>query len=212
MAPDGSLVGVQINPAALLRGGATLTQLPLATPDRIPLGEPLSFQLGEDGNGYAIAVVSEQLRDRQSVLTVIDPATGGRGRPVGRSVQFFGRRINTFAALGRVAADRTRPEIRVRLPRRISARALLARKLPLRVRSDEAAQLTVSLQVAERPAGFAFETRDTPGDFRVHYYAPSARERRNIRAGVGRRLRLRIRIHDLKGNRRSLLRTVRLTR
>ena len=50
MTPDGSLVGVQINPDVLVRelasGTTTMAQLSLAPPERIPLGEPLSFTLG----------------------------------------------------------------------------------------------------------------------------------------------------------------------
>ena len=143
MTPDGSLVGVQINPDVLVRelasGTTTMAQLPLATPERIPLGEPLSFSLGSDGDGYMIAVATELQRDRQSVLTVIDPSTGGRAGVVNRSVQFFGRRITAFTALGQVAPDRTPPRTRFLLPLRVSARALLSQRLlPLRVNTNEA--------------------------------------------------------------------------
>ena len=215
MTPDGSIVGVQLNPDVVLRelarGTTTMAEMPFPSPRELPLGEPLAFQLGEDGRGYAVAVAAERLRDRQSILTVVDPSTGARaGREP--TVQFFGRRITTFAALGAVRADRRLSPFRVRVPRRISARDLLDRKLPVRARLGEAGQLTISLEVAGRPAGFAFETRDTPGDFRVRYYQPSARERRNILAGVGRRLRLRISLNDLKGNRQASIRVVRLVR
>ena len=82
MTPDGSIVGVQINPLVLLRelarGTTTMAQMPVTTPARIPLGEPLSFQLGSDGNGYLVAVATDRQRDRQSVLTRIDPSRARR--------------------------------------------------------------------------------------------------------------------------------------
>jgi hypothetical protein len=216
MTPNGSLVGVQLNPDVLLRevvsGSTTMAQMPLASPRGVPIGEPLAFQLGEDGAGYLVTVLTEALRDRQSVLTVVDPSTGGRFGPVSRQVQFFGRRIDTFAALGPVARDRRPPRIGVRLPRRVSVRALLARKLPLRVTTSEGGQATVSLQVAGRAAGLAFVSRDTPGALRFYYFAPTPRERARLRAGVGRNLRVRVRVSDLKGNSRFVIRMVRLTR
>jgi hypothetical protein len=217
MTPDGSLVGVQINPDVLVRelasGTTTMAELPLATPREIRLGEPLSFSLGSDGNGYVIAVATEMTRDRQSVLTVIDPSTGNRAGIINRSVQFFGRRISAFAALGQVAADRRPPRGRIVLPRRVSARALLARRLlPLRVNANEAAQVTASMEIRGRPAGFAFETRDTPGRFRFTHYAFDRRESAAIRGGVGARVRFRISVNDLKGNFRRVVRTARLIR
>ena len=217
MTPDGSLVGVQINPDVLLRelasGTTTMAQLPLATPPEIPLGEPLSFSLGSNGDGYLIAVATEMTRDRQSVLTVINPSTGSRAGVINRSVQFFGRRIGAFTALGQVAADRTPPRTRILVPLRVSARTLLShRLLPLRVNSNEAGQVTASMEVRGRSAGFTFETRDTPGRFRFTHFAFNQREKARIRAGAGARLRLRISVSDLKGNYRRVVRTVRLTR
>jgi hypothetical protein len=216
MTPDGSIVGVQLDPDVLLRelarGTTTMAEQPLATPEHLPLGEPVSFQLGSDGTGYLVAVATELQRDRQSVLTLINPSTGSRAGPVSRSVRFFGRRLTTFAALGAARLDRTPPRLRATLPRRISAAALLDRRLPLLVRSDEAGQVTASLHVAGGPAGFTFETRDTPGRFRFTHFALSRRDKRRIRQGVGRRIRIRIGLNDLKGNRRTVVRTARLTR
>jgi hypothetical protein len=216
MTREGSLVGVQINPDVLVReltaGSTTMAELPLATPRGIPLGEPVSFTLGSDGDGYMIAVATEQQRDRQSVFTVINPSTGNRAGTISRSVQFFGRRIGAFTALGQVAPDRTPARVRIVLPRRISARALLDRELPLRVDTNEAAQVTVGMQVRGRSAGFTFETRDTPGRVHFTHFALTKREQARIRAGAGARLRLRISVNDLKGNFRRTVRTVRLTR
>jgi hypothetical protein len=216
MTADGSLVGVQINPDVLLReltrGAATMAQLPLVTPLSIPLGEPLSFSLGSDGNGYVLAVATEFQRDRQSVLTVVDPTTGGPARGSARSVPFFGRRIDTFTALGPVARDRTPARARFRVPRKVSVRALLRRRvLPVEVDSSEAGQVTLGMQVRGRSVGFTFDTRDTPGRFRFTDFVFSQRFKARIRAGVGARLRLRIRVNDLKGNDRRVIRTVRLT-
>lgn len=217
MTREGSLVGVQINPDVLLRelvaGSTTVAQLPFARPKEIPFGEPLSFSLGSDGNGYVIAVATEFQRDRQSVLTVIDPSTGNRAGTISRSVQFFGRRIDAFTALGRVATDRTPPRVRIVVPRVVSVRALLSgRELPLRVDSSEAAQATVGMQVRGRSVGFTFETRDTPGRLRFTHFALSRRDKARIRAGAGARLRLRITVNDLKANDRRTVRTVRLIR
>jgi hypothetical protein len=152
-------------------------------------------------------------RDRQSVLTVINPSTGNRAGPVNRSVQFFGRRITAFTALGQVPPDRKPPRTRILLPLRVSVRALLSRRiLPLRVDTNEAGQVTASMQVRGRSAGFTFETRDTPGRFHFTHFAFNQREKARIRAAVGARLRLRIAVNDLKGNDRRVVRTVRLTR
>jgi hypothetical protein len=67
------------------------------------------------------------------------------------------------------------------------------------------------MNVAGRPAGFTFETRDTPGLFRFTHFAVDERDRRRIRAGIRHHLRLRIGINDLKGNHRTVVRTARLT-
>ncbi|MEA2134647.1 MAG: hypothetical protein QOC68_2556 [Solirubrobacteraceae bacterium] len=216
MTPDGSVVGVQINPNVLLRelarGTTTMAQSPLATPSGVPLGEPLGFQLGSDGDGYVLAVATDRQRDRQSLLVKVNPSTGGFANARLRGGQFFARRLTTFAALGPVPADRTPPRARIELPRRVSAGALLDRRLPLRVRSDEAAQVTVSMEVAGRSAGFTFDTRDTPGLFRFTQFALDARDRTRIRSGVGARIRFRIGVNDLKGNHRTTFRVARLTR
>jgi hypothetical protein len=216
MTPDGSIVGVQINPDVLLRelarGTTTMAQLPLAAPPDIPLGEPVAFQLGSDGNGYVVAVATDRQRDRQSLMLAVNPSTGNRAGSLSRSLQFFGRRLTTFAALGPAVPDRAAPRAHVTLPRRISVAALLDHRLPLLVRSNEAGQVTASMQVGGKQAGFTFETRDTPGVFRFTHFALDKRDQRRIRAGVGHRLRLRIGINDLKGNHRRVVRTALLTR
>jgi hypothetical protein len=216
MTPDGSIVGVQINPDELLRelarGTASMAQLPFAAPRGVPLGEPLAFQLGSDGTAYVVAVASARLRDRQSVLTMIDPSTGERAGPLSRSVQFFGRRIATFAALGRVARDRTPPHLQVAVPRRIRASTLFNRRIPVVARTKEAAQVTVSLRVAGREAGFTFETRDTPGHFLFRTFSLTKAEIGRILRGIGGPVRVVFRANDLKGNHRTVVRTARLTR
>ena len=131
------------------------------------------------------------------------------------------RRVNAFASLGPVAEDRTAPRATIRLPRRISVRALLARGLPLTVRMDEAAQVTATIWLGRRPSGFGFLTRDTPGvvnwretgtsDLRDNILL-SAPARAALRRAVGRRVRITIGVNDLKGNRRQFARTARLTR
>jgi hypothetical protein len=215
LTPQGALFGVQLGPAVslreLARGTTTMADSPLQTPTDLGVGEPIAFQLGEDGRGYVVVVVTDRRRDRQSALLVINTASGRFAPPLGRAFQAFGRRLTTFASLGGVPADRTKPTIRVRLPRRVSARGLIERVLPLRVRSDEAAQVTVSISVGGRPALFTFETRDTPGTFRYTHFALTRREQRRVRAGVGRRIRLTISVNDLKGNRRTVVRTARLS-
>jgi hypothetical protein len=216
MTPDGSIVGVQLGPSVLLRelarGTTTMAQLPLATPPDIPLGEPLAFQLGSDGNGYVVAVATDRRRDRQSIMLVVNPSTGNRVGSLSRSLQFFGRRMTTIAALGPAAPDHRAPRIHVTLPKRLSVAALLDRRLPLLVRSDKAGQVTASMQVGGKLSGFTFETRDTPGVFRFTHFALDKRDRRRIRAGIGHHLRLRIGVNDLKGNHRRVVRTALLTR
>jgi hypothetical protein len=216
LTPQGAIFGVQLGPPVYLRelarGTTTMAESPLQVPTDIGVGEPLAFQLGEGGRAYVVAVATDRQRDRQSVFLTIDVATGRFAPPLGRAFQAFGRRITTFAALGEVADDHAAPRLRVSLPRRLSARALLDRRLPLRARSDEAGQLTVSLRIGGRAAGFGFSTRDTPGRFQLANFDLTARERRRVRAGVGRRAQVVVGVNDLKGNRRRVVRTVRITR
>jgi hypothetical protein len=119
--------------------------------------------------------------------------------------------MSTIAALGKTRPDRTAQRAKVTMPRRISVAALLESRLPLLVRSNEAAQITASMEVAGKSTGFTFETRDTPGLFRFTHFAPDKRDARRIRRGVGARIRFRIGINDLKGNHRTVVRTARLT-
>ncbi len=217
VAPDGRLVGLQLNPATFLRettpGNSAMEASSLALPREPELDEPIGFQIGSDGRGYVLGVAGGNLRRRQSTLVLIDPTTGaiiGGARP---RVFFFGRRIDAFASLGRVAEDRKPARATVRLPRAISVRALLARGLPLSVESDEAAQVTASIRLGGRPTGFGFLTRDIPGVFDLRKsFSLRARERAALRRAVGRRVRVLIGVNDLKGNRRRLERTARLTR
>jgi hypothetical protein len=144
---------------------------------------------------------------------MIDPATGAVARGPRRTTFFLSRRIEAFAALGRVADDRTPPQVILRLPRTIAVRTLLARDLPLSLRSDEAAQVTVSLWLGGRQVGFGLTGRDTPGVFEIRdTLLVNVRQRAALRRAVGRRVRITISVNDEKGNIRRLVRTARLTR
>jgi Domain of unknown function (DUF4394) len=216
LTPDGAVVGVQLNPRVLLRelasGTTTMAELPLQTPSDIGLGEPLAFQLGSDGRGYVVAVDTDRQRDRQSVLIVVDPSTGRYAVPAGVAFQTFGRRMTTFADLGSVPDDKTAPRLHVRLPRRLSARALIHHRFPIKVRGNEAGQITVRLLVKGKGAGFGFATRDTPGAFDLTNFGVGGSERRHLRSGIGRRVQVVIRANDFKRNSSRVRRTVRLTR
>ena len=224
VAADGRLVGVQLGPSTFLRetaaGSSAMETSRLALPPEPKLAEPLGFQIGADGRGYLLGVASGNLRDRQSILVLIDPIAGnvvGGARP---RTYFMSRRLDAFASLGTVAEDRTAPRATVRLPRTISVRALLARGLPLTVRMDEAAQVTATIWLGRRPSAFGFLTRDTPGvvDMRENIsdkydnIVITAPARAALRRAVGRRVRITIGVNDLKGNRRQFARTARLTR
>ena len=216
LTPQGALFGVQINPAVYLRelaaGTTTVAESPLETPSEFSLGEPVAFSLGEDGKAYVVAVITDRQRDRQSAFLTIDPATGRYATPRGREVQAFGRRLVTFTSIGTVPDDHTAPKVRVTGPRRVSVRALIDHRVPLAVRTSEAGQLTVSLRIAGRSVGFGFATRDSPGVFGAGSFFATSKERRRLRAHVGRRAQVVVGINDLKGNRRRVVRTVRLTR
>jgi hypothetical protein len=216
LTPQGAIFGVQLNPAVYLRelarGTTTMAESPLQTPTSFGLGEPAAFSLGDDGRGYVVAVLTDRQRDRQSALLIIDPATGRFAPPTALAFQAFGRRLTTFTAIGAVARDRTKPTIRVRVPRRLSLAALLDHRLPVQVRSSEAGQVTVSLRVGGKSSGFGFATRDTPGAFALTNFDVVGRERARLRHGVGGRVQVSIGVSDLKGNRRRIIRTVRLTR
>jgi hypothetical protein len=214
--PDGALVGIQLNPGVLLRELAsnttTMAEMPLADQDGIGLGEPASFQLGEDGRGYAITVAVDRRRSRQSTFLAGDPSTGRPAPPVGLAFRTFARRLNTFTALGRVSADTARPRARVGVPRNISARVLLRNRIPLLVRSNEAGQVTASLRVGGQRVGFTFANRDTPGLFQFTNFVLGRRDAAIVRRGIGSTVRIVVGVNDLKGNRRTFVRTARLTR
>ena len=220
VAPDGRLVGVQLAPATFLRetepGNSAMEarRLSLGLSNEAPLVEPLGFQLATDGRGYVLGAGGGNiLRLRQSLLMIIDPATAALARGLRQTTFYFLRRITAFASLGRVAEDRTRPHVTVRIPRTISLRTLLDRDLPLSIRSDEAGQATVALWLGARRAGYARTGRDTPGAFDVNESVElSASEEVRLRRAVGRRVRFVIDVNDLKGNTRQLARTARLTR
>jgi hypothetical protein len=216
LTPDGAVVGVQINPPVLLRelarGTTTMAERPLETPEGFGLGEPLAFQLGSDGKGYVIGVAADRQRDRQSVFLRIDPTTGRYAPPTALAFQAFGRRITTFADLGPVPDDHKAPKLHVTVPRRISLRALFDHRVALKVRSNEAGQITMSVRVNGKSAGFGFATRDTPGVFDVTNFGAVGKERGRLRSAVGGHVRVSIGASDLKHNHVRVVRTVRLTR
>ena len=219
VAADGRLLGVQLGPAIFLRENAVgssameASRLSLGLSSEAPLAEPLGFQIGADGLGYVLGAGGGNIRLRQSLLVIIDPATGAIARGRRDTTFFISRRIEAFAALGRVADDRTPPRVTLRVPRTMSVRTLLARDLPLSLRSDEAAQVTVWLWLGGRQVGFGLTGRDTPGVFEVDdTLLVNARQRAALRRAVGRRVRISIAVNDQKGNIRRLARTARLTR
>jgi len=72
--------------------------------------------------------------------------------------------------------------------------------------------VTASLRVAGRPVGFTFATRDTPGLFQFDGFVVTKRQAARLRGGVGRDVRVVVRVNDLKGNRRTVVKIARLTR
>jgi len=217
VAADGRLVGLQLGPSTFLRetepGSATMDASRLRFPPEIPLAEPISFQIGSDGRGYALGLGGGNVGGRQSVLMLIDPATGTLVGGDRSRVFFFTRRLRTFASLGAVPDDRTPPRATVRFPRTISVRTLLGRGLPGSVRTNEAAQISASLRLGGRPIGFGFVTRDTPGTVNLRRSITlRTGDRAVLRRSAGRRVRILVGVNDLKGNTRSFAATALLTR
>ena len=214
--PDGRLMGVTISPLTLFTesapGASAFAATALPAPTGLRLGEPIDLALGTNGRGYVLAVLSDRQRTRQSVLVRFDPATGRPFPSARRSGEFLSRRIDSFTSIGTVPADRTAPRISARLPRTVSARRVLARRLPVVLRCTEACQVTVSLRIGGQRAGFGFASRDTPGTVSVPNFFVQGAERARVRAGVGSQARLVIGVSDFKRNRRSITRTVRLER
>ena len=90
----------------------------------------IAFEMAVSSVRYGVGVTREIGMDlaemgARLVMVVTDPSTGKRAGTLSRSVQFFGRRIGAFTALGQVAPDRTPARVKIKLPRRISVRALL---------------------------------------------------------------------------------------
>ena len=88
----------------------------------------------------------------------------------------------------------------------------VAVRAALKVRSNEAGQITMSLRVNGKSAGFGFATRDTPGAFEFTNFGTVGKERDRLRAGVGKRVRVVVGVSDFKRNHARIVRTVRLTR
>ena len=118
----------------------------------------------------------------------------------------------TGAPLGSVPDDHRAPKLHVSVPRRISLRALFDHRVALKVRSNEAGQITMSVRVNGKSAGFGFATRDTPGVFDVTNFGAVGKERGRLRSAVGHHVRVSIGASDLKRNHVRVVRTVRLTR
>lgn len=214
--PDGRLVGLQLTPDTAFRetapGTSTLAAARLEKPGYAPrLAEPLGFQVGSDGQGYALAVLSDRRRVRQSVLFTLDPPTG-RLALQSENFLFFQQRLTTFVSLGHVADDTAGPRMRVTGRSRVSVRGLLEHLLPLRVKVSEGAYVSVSLRIGGRHVGSGSGIRDTPGTVPLRGFYVRPKERTRLRRSVGRRARLVITANDLKGNDRKVTRTVRLTR
>jgi Domain of unknown function (DUF4394) len=216
-APDGRLVGVDLARRILVRetapGSGVMTATPLGF-DRAEvaggLGEPTGFALGSDGRGFLLSALLDRGRDRQSQLLRMDAGSADL-RPSAAGT--FLRRIVTVGAIETVPEDTTAPRASITVPRRMSVRRLLARRsVPVAVRLSEAAQLTVSLRVGRRVTGLGFRSRDVPARHSRMEVFLSARDRRALRAAVGRRIRVVISTNDFKGNGRSITRSTRLTR
>jgi hypothetical protein len=216
-APGGALVGVQLRPTTLFRetapGASTMMAIPVQKKERDPtVNEPIGFQLGSDRIGYMLGVLGDRQRNRQSVLLPIDPATGNQVPESRRpGYLFLPRRLTAFASLGPVRTDRTPPVVRARLASRVSVRGLLNRHLPLRVACSEACQISVQVRSGIGRVGWAYGFRHTPGVIDIDFSA-RAEDRQRLRDSVGRRVRLKLSVNDLKSNRRSLTLTARLVR
>jgi hypothetical protein len=214
--PDGRVVGVDLARGALVRETAPASGVVATTPlaidrRRLPTGisEPTAFSLGADGRGWLLAVLTDQQRNRQSQLLSVDTATGA-ARPLQSTVT---RRLGAFSALGLVPDDTQDPRLRIRVPRTLSVRRLAADlPLPVTVRTDEAAQIVYSMRIGRRQVGFSFVSRDTPGTLRRISLFVNRGDQRLLRRSVGRRAQLIITSNDFKGNGRSVVRQVRLTR
>ena len=139
-----------------------------------------------------IAVATELQRDRQSVLTVINPSTGGRAGAVNRSVQFFGRRITDSPRSARSRQDRTRAAASASCCRCGSPpRTLLSQRHAAAAREHERGRAGARRRwrSAAAPAGFTVEDAPTrPAGFHVSpHFAFNRREKAAIRGGRRRR-------------------------
>jgi hypothetical protein len=217
LATDGTLVGAQLAPLTLFRetapNAATMTPIPVEERQFDPkVGEPIGFQIGSDGRGYILAVLSDRQRLRQSLIVMVDLATGEQ-LPKRRTTSYttLPSRLTTFASIGRVRADRTPPIVRASLARHVSVRGLFRHRVPLRVLCTESCQVTARAESGGRRIGSALGFTSMPGFMRIDFFV-SNRERDHLRASVGRRIRFVINVGDRKGNDRRLDRTARLVR
>ena len=211
-AGDGRLVGIDIVRRELLTetaaGSGVLAAAVLHSQRGVDLAEPAAFDIDPDGRAWALASFGGRDRARQSLLMPIDLAASG---DTGAFRPFL-RQVVTFTSLGRVADDARPPAARISGPRQLSVRALLAGRFPMSVTVSEGAQVMAWLRLDHHGIGTGLSTRDTPGVHRFRSWFVFTSRRAAIRRAVGRRAHIAFTVADFAGNRREVVRTVRLTR
>ena len=210
--PDGRLAGVVAGRPALYvetaPGSNVMAERPVLLRDRIAFPAPLAFAVA-GATGYAVTGFPERTRLPQSRLLRVDLATG---RVTGEAGPYFTRQLVTFASTGTVPDDVTPPRVRVlRFPRTVSLRTLRAGRVTLRLRCSEACFALASTAVGGRANASGASTRATAGTLTVRLPPHGRRERRLLWLGRDRAF-IRLDVHDFVGNRRRIVRRVRVVR
>jgi hypothetical protein len=223
--PDGRLVGVDRPRRRIVEEtapGSNVLAVRAATPRiDVTVIEPFTFLLAQDGRGY-FAVGGRYARSAvQSYFQKLDLATG-RAAPERSAADnaFLGAALATFGSVGTVPDDRRLEGARVGTPpRRVSLRALVAgsflrsaRVLGLTVSADEAFNALARLRVGGRTIATLGTAKPFFGGTEAFGVGRRAEAARALARVVGRRVRVRVEVEDLLGNRRVFSRSFTLVR
>jgi Domain of unknown function (DUF4394) len=170
----------------------------------IDIDETNGFDVAADGHAWAALL---RIGRPETGLLKVDLAKGAVSKETSRNAIGTYLRgqpdpVRGLAAAGPVAADRTRPRVRVKVLRRLSRRSLLRRRtVPVAIRCNEACRIAARVTLGRRTVGRASaRILGRPGRV-VARLGLSTLGRRFAGRRHGARLRYRLSVVDAAGNR-----------